>query len=203
MRKKTKITVSLILVFSLIFTFSINNLVYANEIVSSVSLNDTTTYNEISSSRRTSEDLITTITDDSEARAGDISFGVKVLVTILKEALGAVVNSLFTDLYNEAKSFVLRYINPGGSKGIITKSYNSMDFDPSSRSNYVGNGYTNSTARVKDLQNSLKQAGYDPGPIDGIWGPSTRSALISMQRNNGLTADGICGVSTWNKLFTK
>jgi hypothetical protein len=30
---------------------------------------------------------------------------------------------------------------------------------------------------VKQLQSQLKQAGYDPGPIDGILGPKTLSAL--------------------------
>ena len=30
---------------------------------------------------------------------------------------------------------------------------------------------------VRDLQQALTNAGYDPGPIDGIFGPRTKSAL--------------------------
>jgi len=31
---------------------------------------------------------------------------------------------------------------------------------------------------VRDLQQALVKAGYDPGPIDGIFGPRTKSALL-------------------------
>ena len=33
------------------------------------------------------------------------------------------------------------------------------------------------TARVRELQEALAQAGYDPGPVDGIFGPRTKAAL--------------------------
>ena len=32
---------------------------------------------------------------------------------------------------------------------------------------------------VKDLQEALKTLGFDPGPVDGIPGPLTRTALYS------------------------
>ncbi len=32
-------------------------------------------------------------------------------------------------------------------------------------------------AHVREVQQALRDAGYDPGPIDGIMGPRTRSAL--------------------------
>ena len=31
--------------------------------------------------------------------------------------------------------------------------------------------------RVRELQEALTKAGYDPGPIDGIFGPRTKAAL--------------------------
>lgn len=40
------------------------------------------------------------------------------------------------------------------------------------------------------LQASLQSLGYDPGPVDGIWGPSTRQALSAWQRDRGEIADG-------------
>lgn len=33
------------------------------------------------------------------------------------------------------------------------------------------------TAHVRDLQRALTTAGYDPGPVDGIFGPRTKAAL--------------------------
>ena len=30
---------------------------------------------------------------------------------------------------------------------------------------------------VRELQEALAQAGYDPGPVDGIFGPRTKAAL--------------------------
>ena len=32
-------------------------------------------------------------------------------------------------------------------------------------------------AHVREVQQALSNAGYDPGPIDGIFGPRTKSAL--------------------------
>jgi len=33
------------------------------------------------------------------------------------------------------------------------------------------------TAHVRELQEALVQAGYDPGPVDGKFGPRTKAAL--------------------------
>ena len=40
--------------------------------------------------------------------------------------------------------------------------------------------------RIIELQKKLKEAGYDPGKIDGIWGEKTRAALNAFQKDNGL-----------------
>lgn len=53
---------------------------------------------------------------------------------------------------------------------------------------------------VTQLQSSLKLLGYDPGPIDGIFGPKTEAAVIQFQKGNGLVADGIVGSITWENL---
>ncbi len=50
------------------------------------------------------------------------------------------------------------------------------------------------------LQYALRNAGYDPGPLDGIFGRRTYNALIAFQRANRLTADGIAGPRTWAAL---
>ena len=50
-------------------------------------------------------------------------------------------------------------------------------------------------------QDALTTLGYETGGLDGVFGQITRSSVISYQNNNGLTADGIIGNITWNRLM--
>ena len=50
---------------------------------------------------------------------------------------------------------------------------------------------------VRDLQEALKVLGYDPGPIDGTFGPATETAVKAFQQAKGITADGVVGKVTW------
>lgn len=43
---------------------------------------------------------------------------------------------------------------------------------------------------VMQLQEKLQASGYDPGPVDGIMGPGTRSAISEFQQTKGWIADG-------------
>lgn len=56
---------------------------------------------------------------------------------------------------------------------------------------------------VKQLQQYLKDAGYDLGKsgVDGIFGPMTEAALKEFQESAGLVADGIYGEKTHNALM--
>lgn len=49
---------------------------------------------------------------------------------------------------------------------------------------------------VGDLQATLGRLGFDPGRVDGIFGPNTAHAVADFQRNCGLPVDGICGPET-------
>lgn len=49
---------------------------------------------------------------------------------------------------------------------------------------------------VKTIQTKLKRWGYYSGSVDGVFGAKTKAAVISFQRKNGLTADGIVGNAT-------
>ncbi len=51
-----------------------------------------------------------------------------------------------------------------------------------------------------NIQKALKKAGYYQGAIDGKVGPGTRDAIRAFQKDNGMTADGVCGRQTWAKL---
>jgi putative chitinase len=55
-------------------------------------------------------------------------------------------------------------------------------------------------ARVKDLQKKLKELGFNPGAIDGDFGPAVQTALIAFQKSKGLLADGIAGPRTFAAL---
>ncbi|MDW8802043.1 M14 family metallopeptidase [Clostridium sp. A1-XYC3] len=53
---------------------------------------------------------------------------------------------------------------------------------------------------VMEIQAVLSKIGYNPGPIDGVYGRQTEEAVRQFQRDNGLTADGIVGPATYNAL---
>ena len=53
---------------------------------------------------------------------------------------------------------------------------------------------------VADLQQALSQAGHNPGPVDGIFGSLTRSAVTSFQASKGITVDGLVGSQTRNAI---
>lgn len=58
-------------------------------------------------------------------------------------------------------------------------------------------------SKVEDLQTLLKNRGYDPGPIDGIFGNGTKTAILKFQKAKGLPEDGIANLKIWSALFSK
>ena len=53
---------------------------------------------------------------------------------------------------------------------------------------------------VRLAQERLKHKGFDPGPIDGIWGPRTAAAVGEFQRKEGLTVTSRLDADTLGKL---
>ena len=53
---------------------------------------------------------------------------------------------------------------------------------------------------VTALQKRLLDLGFDPGSIDGIFGPDTERGLKELQRNLGIPSDGLCGPVTFRSL---
>src|SRR6059058_2887358 len=62
---------------------------------------------------------------------------------------------------------------------------------------------TSSTSqeRVRQVQMALKDQGFDPGPIDGIMGPMTMTALRNYQSHNQLQVTGTVTPETENALL--
>jgi len=46
---------------------------------------------------------------------------------------------------------------------------------------------------VRLIQDRLAASGYDPGPVDGIFGPRTELAVLAFQDDHSLLADGVVG----------
>ncbi len=54
---------------------------------------------------------------------------------------------------------------------------------------------------VSEVQLRLGTLGFDSGRVDGIFGPMTRQAVGSFQRNAGLIFDEVCGPDTFEALI--
>jgi esterase/lipase superfamily enzyme len=53
---------------------------------------------------------------------------------------------------------------------------------------------------VTSLQHSLNSRRFDVGTVDGVFGPRTQSALVSFQKESGISVSGIADAPTWEAL---
>ncbi|MDE5095982.1 MAG: peptidoglycan-binding protein [Trichodesmium sp. St11_bin5] len=58
-------------------------------------------------------------------------------------------------------------------------------------------------SKVKTLQIGLGTMGFNPGPIDGIFGSKTTGAVKEFQKSKGIKADGIVDQKTWKAFNQK
>jgi len=49
---------------------------------------------------------------------------------------------------------------------------------------------------VKGIQRALREKGFNPGPVDGDFGPTTHAAVVSFQASRRLVIDGEVGPAT-------
>jgi len=64
----------------------------------------------------------------------------------------------------------------------------------------MGYGATAEAKRVRVLQRTLRQLGWAPGRVDGLFGPRTEAAVLRFQAAFGLAVDGAAGPQVWNAL---
>lgn len=53
---------------------------------------------------------------------------------------------------------------------------------------------------VRELQEALVELDFKPGEVDGVFGVYTESAVKAFQKWTKLSADGIVGPDTWEKI---
>jgi len=61
-------------------------------------------------------------------------------------------------------------------------------------------GAVKSRPKVRHIQVALRNAGYDPGRIDGKMGKQTEEAIKAFQKANNLVVTGKSNKETWNLL---
>lgn len=82
--------------------------------------------------------------------------------------------------------------------GQVAKEETKTEDKSSSTSTTLRKG--SSGTAVKTLQKKLKSLGYYTGSVDGKFGDGTYTALKKFQKKNGLSADGVAGPKTMEKL---
>ena len=66
----------------------------------------------------------------------------------------------------------------------------------------VGISATFADGMTRTVQEALVEKGFDPGPVDGIWGSKTKAALMKFQEGAGLTANGKVDKATMSSLLS-
>ena len=88
----------------------------------------------------------------------------------------------------------------GGLTGAMTRNDQINLGEPTWKQGARNTGSTSSIASgpasssrqaiVASIQGGLKELGYDPGPVDGLYGTRTAGAIRKYQRDQGLRVDG-------------
>jgi hypothetical protein len=75
------------------------------------------------------------------------------------------------------------------------------DFDYEVNTNNYVRDNTYLKKEVLIVQSGLKRAGYNPGPVDGIWGPKTKSAIKDLQNDHSIYESGRLNERTTSALI--
>ena len=133
---------------------------------------------------------------------GVVGYDVRVLQQILTNlgySVGTIDGRFGASTEAAVKAFQSAFgITPDGRVGRTTKTaLAGLSFsDPTGDILSVGS----TGPRVVELQDLLKEKGYDAGPSDGVFGPSTLAAVIAFQKAERLWVDGLVGSATLRAL---
>jgi hypothetical protein len=79
-----------------------------------------------------------------------------------------------------------------------------LTFDATGATRVFALGGLDPLDSLTGVQQRLRNLGYDCGPVDGEYGPGTRSAVRAFQRDNPpLAADGVLGEATRSAILEK
>ncbi len=79
----------------------------------------------------------------------------------------------------------------GNQSAASSSPSNEPSYSGSSNGNYSSSQQQGQQdSHVRDVQQTLKQQGFNPGPVDGVMGPRTEQALRTFQQAHGLQASG-------------
>lgn len=91
-------------------------------------------------------------------------------------------------------------VKSGRTTGFVLSRYIKTSDEIPSKDDVEGLSMGSTGSRVKTVQKRLKELGYLTGSADGVFGKQTEEAVKAFQKRNGLTADGVVGNATLEKL---
>lgn len=135
---------------------------------------------------------------------GRFGAGTKSAVIKFQKAYG-----LTADGLAGTKTLELLYSKSSGSTGNTDSSGSTGGTSDSTASTGASDGSFTRTLRkgmtgedVKSVQTRLKALEYYSSSVDGVYGTGSIAAVKAFQQKNGLTADGLAGSRTFEKLFS-
>ncbi len=103
-------------------------------------------------------------------------------------------------LKNQIQALEAQVQEKDAELGSLKESFDKPQEEKSSSYCRGQSGEIKSRPKARQIQSALKNAGYNPGAIDGRLGKQTRDAIMAFQKANNLRADGKVGKKTWKLL---
>lgn len=119
------------------------------------------------------------------------------------QKVGQIVDGVFSGRIPDPTRGALNYYNPALASPTWGPALARINDVTIGNHRFVGSMSGNGASSqpdVRSLQQQLAAAGFNPGPVDGIYGPQTRAAVTAYQSSAGLTPDGVAGPITRNSL---
>lgn len=79
----------------------------------------------------------------------------------------------------------------------MTDDYGQWGLSDTGGGSMIGLKLGDTGERVKGLQSALREAGFSPGEVDGIYGPKTAAALLACRKAQGSSVESGNKVSGW------